>query len=100
MEKVKQKKSFKATMKDTGAKAKAYAKKQTDKVKKSAKRYGTDLRTAYDIGYTQGWNAADVIPNRVGAKTAAAIGYKKGVKNCLRTNKYEKQYNRIGGKWE
>ena len=96
MEKVKQRKSFKETMKDTGSKAKAYAKKQTEKVKKRAKRYGADLRTAYDIGYTQGWNAAEILPNRLGTRTSAAMGYKKGVRNCLRTNKYQKQYNRAG----
>ncbi|MBQ8291863.1 MAG: hypothetical protein IJX88_05100 [Clostridia bacterium] len=50
MEAVKQKKTFKETMKETGNKAKSYAKKQTDKVKASAKRYGSDIRTSYDIG--------------------------------------------------
>ena len=98
MEKTKQKKSFKETMKETGQKAKSYAKKQTDKVKSSAKRYGADLRTAYDIGYSQGWNAAYDIPKRVGAKTAAAYGYKKGIRNRRRADKYTNQYNRKGGR--
>lgn len=96
MEAVKQKKTFKESMKETGQKAKSYAKKQTDKVKNSAKRYGTDVRTAYDIGYTQGWNAADVIPKRFGANTAAAYGYKKGLTNRRRSDKYTKQYSRRG----
>lgn len=97
MEAVKQKKTFKETMKDTGNKAKAYAKKQTDKVKASAKRYGSDIRTAYDIGYAKGWDESYSIPNRVGAKTAAAYGYKKGVTNRRKSDKYTKQYNRRGG---
>ena len=94
----KQKKTFKESVKETGKKAKSYAKKQTDKVKNSAKRYGTDIRTAYDIGYTQGWNAADVIPKRFGANTAAAYGYKKGIRNRRRSDKYNNQYNRGGSK--
>ena len=37
MENVKQKRTFKETVKDTGSKAKAYAKKQGEKVKTSEK---------------------------------------------------------------
>jgi len=50
MEAVKQKKTFKETMKETGNKAKSYAKKQTDKVKASAKRYCRYAVTGY-YGY-------------------------------------------------
>ena len=98
MEAVKQKKTFKETMKDTGNKAKAYAKKQTDKVKQSVKRYGADIRSAYDVGYAKGWDDAYVIPKRLGAKTAAAYGYKKGLCNRKRSDKYIHQYKRGGNK--
>ena len=96
MEAVKQKKTFKESMKETGQKAKSYAKKQTDKVKNSAKRYGSDIRTAYDIGYAKGWDDAYTVPKRVGAKTAAAYGYKKGLTNRRKSDKYTKQYGRRG----
>ena len=95
---VKQKRTFKETVKDTGAKAKAYAKKQGEKVKTYGKKYGADLRAAYDMGYARGWDDAYEIPNRVGAKTAAAYGYKKGAKNRVKSDKYIKQYNRGGKK--
>ena len=97
METVKEKKTFKECMKETGQKAKTYAKKQAEKVKKSAKRYGTDLRTAYDVGYAKGWDDSYVIPKRVGAKVAAAYGYKKGLRNRRLHDKYMDQYKR-GGK--
>ena len=97
MKKTRQKRTFKETVKDTGSKAKAYAKKQGEKVKTYGKKYGADLRTAYDIGYKRGWDDAYDIPKRVGAKTAAAFGYQKGVKNRVKSDKYIKQYQR-GGK--
>ena len=52
-------------------------------MKEKAKRYGADIRNAYDIGYARGWEDAYVIPKRVGAKTAAAYGYKKGLRRIL-----------------
>ena len=94
---VKQKKTFKESVQDTGSKAKAYAKKQGEKVKSYGKKYGADLRTAYDIGYKSGWDGAYDIPKRLGAKTAAAYGYKKGATNRVKSDKYIKQYQR-GGK--
>lgn len=94
----KQKKTFKESAKETGQKVKSFAKKQTDKVKSSAKRYGSDIRTAYDTGYARGWDDAYDIPKRFGAKTAAAYGYKKGIRNRRRSDKYTKQYNRGGKK--
>lgn len=92
MEAVKQRKTFKESMKDTGNKAKAYAKKQTDKVKQYGKNYKSDLQKAYEMGYAKGWDDSYDIPNRVGAKTAAAYGYKKGVVNRRKSDKYTKQY--------
>ena len=72
MEAVKQKKTFKETMKDTGNKAKAYAKKQTDKVKQSAKRYGADIRSAYDVGYAVDAFAFQAVNNFALAVTVTA----------------------------
>lgn len=92
MEAVKQRKTFKESMKDTGNKAKAYAKKQTDKVKQYGKNYKSDLQKAYETGYAKGWDDSYDIPNRVGAKTAAAYGYKKGIVNRRKSDKYTKQY--------
>ncbi len=93
----KQKKTFKESAKETGQKVKSFAKKQTDKVKSSAKRYGSDIRTAYDTGYARGWDDAYKIPKRFGAKIVAAFGYKKGIRDHRRSDKYIHQYNR-GGK--
>ena len=98
MQAVKQKKTFKEAVKDTGSKAKAYAKKQGEKVKSYGKKYGADIRSAYDLGYARGWDDAYDIPKRLGAKTAAAYGYKKGEKNRVKSDKYIKQYQRGGKK--
>lgn len=95
---VKQKKTFKESMKETGGKVKAYGQKKYEQAKTSAKKYGSDIRTAYDVGYRRGWDDAYEIPKRAGAKTAAAYGYKKGIKSRLKTDKYTNQYNRGGKK--
>ena len=67
-------------------------------MKQKIKRYGSDIRNAYDIGYAKGWEDAYAIPKRVGAKTAAAYGYKKGLRNRKRADKYTNQYKKYGGK--
>ena len=95
---VKQRKTFKESMQETGGKVKAYGKKKYEQAKTSAKKYGSDIRTAYDIGYKRGWDDAYEIPKRVGAKTAAAYGYKKGAKQRVKSDKYIKQYQRGGNK--
>jgi hypothetical protein len=94
----KQKKTFKESMQETGGKVKAYGKKKYEQAKTSAKKYGSDIRTAYDIGYKRGWDDAYDIPKRVGARTAAAYGYKKGSKQRVKSDKYIKQYQRGGNK--
>lgn len=66
--------------------------------KSTGNKYKTDIRTAYDIGYTTGWDGAYDIPKRIGAQTAAAYGYKKGMRNRRRTDQYTKQYQRYGKK--
>ena len=90
----KQKKTFKESMQETGGKVKAYGQKKYEQAKTSVKKYGSDIRTAYDIGYKRGWDDCYDIPNRVGARTAAAYGYRKGAKNRRKSDKYIKQYNR------
>ena len=90
----KQKKTFKESMQETGSKVKAYGQKKYEQAKTSAKKYGSDIRTAYDIGYSRGWNDAYDVPKRFGAKTAAAYGYKKGLANRRKSDKYIKQYDR------
>ena len=79
----KNKKGFKQTMKDAGTKVKNYS-----------KSYFGDLRKSYDVGYSRGWDDAYDIPDRFGAKFAAGIGYRKGVKNRKKSDKYIKQYNK------
>ena len=96
MEATKQKKTFKESMKETGGKVKAYGQKKYEQAKTSAKKYGSDIRTAYDIGYKRGWDDCYEIPNRVGARTAAAYGYRKGAKNRRKSDKYTNQYHRGG----
>lgn len=98
MEATKQKKTFKESMKETGGKVKAYGQKKYEQAKTSAKKYGSDIRTAYDVGYARGWEDSYDIPNRFGARTAAAYGYKKGARNRQRSDKYTKQYGRGGKK--
>ena len=95
---VKQKKTFKESIQETGGKVKAYGQKKYEQAKTYGKKYGLDIRTAYDIGYKRGWDDAYDIPKRVGAKTAAAYGYKKALSQRCKSDKYIKQYNRGGKK--
>ena len=67
-------------------------------VKDYGKKYKNDIRKAYDVGYSLGWDAAYEIPKRFGAKIAAAFGYRKGIKYRYKADKYLKQYNRKGNK--
>lgn len=90
----KQRKTFKESIQETGSKVKAYGQKKYEQAKTSAKKYGSDIRTAYDIGYSRGWNDAYDVPKRFGSKTAAAYGYKKGLANRRKSDKYIKQYDR------
>ena len=94
MTKTKQKKTFKESVQGAGGKVMAYGQKKIEQAKASVQRYGADIRTAYDIGYKRGWDDAYEIPNRIGARTVAAYGYRKGVKSRRRSDKYIKQYDR------
>lgn len=97
MEDVKDRQSFKERVKNVACKMKDYFKGQATKLKKRMKNYCLDIREAYGMGYSKGWVDAYGIPKRVGAKTAAAYGYKKGAINHKKSDKYVVQYKH-GGK--
>ncbi len=52
------------------------------------------MRTAYNIGYSRGWDDAYDVPKRFCSKLAAALGYRKGIKNRIRSDKYITEYNK------
>ena len=74
---------FKQTAREIGSSVKNYS-----------KSYAGDLRRAYGIGYSRGWDDARYIPDRVGAKVAAGVGYKKGITNRKKSEKYSSQYKK------
>ena len=87
---------FKQKMKNAGTKVKNYSNQKHQDAKAYGNKYKTDIRTAYNIGYSKGWDDAYDIPKRLGAKIAAAYGYQKGVKCRYKTDKYTKQYQKKG----
>lgn len=68
------------------------------KSKGKCKSYKSDIVDAYDTGYAIGWDHAYDIPNRLFAKTAATYGFKKGMRNKHRVDKYTKTYQKKGKK--
>lgn len=68
------------------------------KTKDYGRKYKSDVSEAYDIGYARGWDDAYDVPERFGARIAAAYGYRKGIKHRRKTDKYTKQYARKGKK--
>ena len=72
-----------ATVKNTGFNAKT----------KNSRSY---IAKAYDIGYARGWDDAYNVSTRLGARLVAAYGYKKGVRDHRRADKYIKQYQKQG----
>ncbi len=87
---------FKESIKNTGNKVKNFVSNKYQSAKRKVNSYKTDIRTAYDIGYAKGWDDAYDIPKRFGAKTAAARGYKNGLKQRCKADKYIRQYQRKG----
>ena len=85
MEATAKKSGFKESAKNAGQKVKTYG-----------KNYKSDIVKAYDIGYAKGWDDAYNVPKRFGAKIAASYGYKKGIRDRRRADKYTKQYNKMG----
>ena len=74
--KTKQKTSFKDRVKAA-----------TDKVKAYGQNYKADIYAAYSIGYNQGLQDGAKIPKRTGARSAATIGYHKGIGAYRKKNK-------------
>ena len=68
------------------------------KSKGKCKSYKSDIVDAHDIGYAIGWDHAYDIPDRLFAKTAATYGFKKGMRNKHRVDKYNKIYQKKGKK--
>ena len=60
---------------------------------KQMSRRKADLLDAYDIGFAKGWDDAYLSPKRMGARSKAAEGYKKGIKSRMIVDKYMAQYN-------
>ena len=60
---------------------------------KQMSRRKADLMDANDIGFAKGWDDAYLIPKRMGARSKAAEGYKKGIKSRMIVDKYMAQYN-------
>ncbi len=88
--------SFKDTVKRAGRKTKDFAGRKAEQVKTYGRGYKNDIRKAYDLGYSRGWDDSYDVPKRLGAKTAAAYGYKKGIKCRRKSDKYNAQYERKG----
>lgn len=73
--------------KNTGAKKKG-------KVRTYIKGYKTEITVAHAFGYALGWEYAFNIPNRFMSKTAAAHGFKKGIRDNYRNAKYHETYKK------
>ena len=89
---------FKETAGRAYRSTKEYASKKLESAKAYGRQYGSDVRTAYDVGYARGWEDAYQIPQRVGTRMAAAYGYGLGMKHRFRRDKYNAQYSRKGKK--
>lgn len=83
---------FKRTVKKAGAKTKAFVGKKTAQVKAYQKQVKSDKNSAFDVGFKRGWDEAYNIPKRYSARWAAAQGFKKGVVNRYRSDKYAKYH--------
>ena len=83
---------FKRTVKKAGAKTKAFLGKKTAQVKAYQKQLKSDKNSAFDVGFKRGWDEAYNIPKRYSARSAAAQGFKKGVVNRYRSDKYAKYH--------
>ena len=79
---------FKRTVKKAGKKTKDFVGKKTAQVKAYQKQLKSDKNSAFDVGFKHGWDEAYNIPKRYSARSAAAQGFKKGVNNRYRSDKY------------
>ena len=83
---------FKRTVKKAGAKTNAFVGKKTAQVKAYQKQLKSDKNSAFDVGFKRGWDEAYNIPKRYSSRWAAAQGFKKGVVNRYRSDKYAKYH--------
>ncbi len=86
-----------------GGKVKETAKKVGDRVKNAAKKvekaikeYGDALKAAYENGWQDGYDAADKLPKRAGARHAATAGYSNGIKTKQKENKVKAKVEKNG----
>ena len=79
---------FKRTVKKAGKKTRDFVGNKSAKVKAYRKQYQSDANFAFDVGFKRGWDDAYCIPKRASARAAAARGFKKGVTNRYRSDKY------------
>lgn len=59
------------------------------KNKSSLREYRDAIRTAYNLGYNDGWRAHEEIPKKAGARTAAKVGYSNGMSAHKKSDKYQ-----------
>ena len=79
---------FGRTVKKAGAKTKAFVGKKSAQAKEYRRQVKSDQDIAFDVGFKRGWDEAYNIPKRYSARSAAARGFKKGVINRYRSDKY------------
>lgn len=64
------------------------------KIKTVVKNYGTSMKTAYNVGYTDGWAAATKLPNKTGTRAAAVKGYGDGIHNRRQVNNSNRKHEK------
>ncbi|MBP3494921.1 MAG: hypothetical protein J6K52_01820 [Clostridia bacterium] len=80
--------AFKESVKKGYGTVKEKAKQAWGKTKSFYKDTKSDWQKAYEVGYKQGWKDSQLIPNRFGSRTAAVLGYGKGIRNERRSREY------------
>lgn len=88
----------KATAKKVASKVKSTKKKAVEGTKtatKKAKTYSGQLKTAYNEGYAAGYEAAQNLPDVVGARHVATTGFNNGCKAKQKSEKAKTKVTRI-----
>ncbi len=84
MAKAKARRTFQQNVSIKAAQVKASVKKKYAEFKVYGSAYAKDLKKAYQVGYSRGWDDSKKIPKRLGAKTAATYGYGRGISEYRR----------------
>ena len=71
-----------------------YSNRKIQTAKTYARKYKTDIDSAYAYGYTRGWNDAYSYPSRFGSNAVATFGFYRGSSNRRRVDKYNYRYNK------